>query len=356
MKHFIFTLLAVLLSNAAFAQNQETPNEVKLTTDKSNPHPVNIAFGQTKLSLFGYAQSTYAVENKNHETTNGFEVQRIILMSQLDINKRLGFFIMYDFNSAKLHEYWAKYTFAPGLEIRIGQMKQPFTLENLMPPTLLSVVRMNQSVAYLAGIAGDPCFGNWVGRDAGIMLTGFLLPHNGRHLLQYNLGVFNGAGMNQKENNSQKDVIGMLNYMPTKDITLSSSFILGTGHALVDSPYGAFKAGDNYKRNRWSAGVEAKTKPAYLRGEWLQGNDGGIHSRGGYADAEIHVAKKLDIIADYNYLQKNNDIKASTTHTYTGGLQYWLYKQCRIQTEFSYAKQVDGPASRLWITQFQVAF
>ncbi len=356
MKHFILSLLVVLISTTAFAQNQETTSDIKLTTDKNNPHPLNISFGQTKLSLFGYAQSTYAVENKSHKTTNGFEVQRIILMSQLDINKHLGFFIMYDANSAKLHEYWVKYTFAPELEIRIGQMKQPFTLENLMPPTLLSVVRMNQSVAYLAGIAGDPCFGNWVGRDAGIMLTGSLLPHNGRRLLQYNLGVFNGAGMNQKENNNQKDVIGMLNYMPTKNITLSTSFILGTGHALADNVYGAFKAGDNYKRNRWSAGVEAKTKPAYLRGEWLQGNDGGIHSRGGYADAEIHIAKKLDIIADYNYLQKNNDIKESTTHTYTGGLQYWLYKQCRIQTEFSYAKQVDGPASRLWITQFQVAF
>jgi uncharacterized protein YdeI (BOF family) len=84
MKHFILSLLVVLISTTAFAQNQEATSDIKLTTDKNNPHPLNISFGQTKLSLFGYAQSTYAVENKSHKT------MKKVIMSVCSIAALLG--------------------------------------------------------------------------------------------------------------------------------------------------------------------------------------------------------------------------------------------------------------------------
>lgn len=329
--------------------------EIRLTTDRNSPHPLNMSVGPVKAAFWGYAESTYSVESKDHKTTNEFDIQRIILMTEVDF-RQITFFLMFDANTAKMHEYWAQYAFMPELKVRIGQMKQPFTMESLMVPTMLSVARMNPSVAYFAGIAGNPCYGNFVGRDKGILITGDILKHNNRYLFNYSIGLFNGAGMNQKENNSQKDLVGMLDYKPSANVRLATSFMLGTGHALVDNPYGAFATGDNYCRRRWSIGAEIKTRPVYLRSEWIQGNDGGIHGRGGYADAEVHLAKKLDLILDYDYLQRNNAQASSTTHTYTGGLQYWLYKQCRIQSEFSLTKQIQGPTSRLWITQFQLAF
>jgi len=86
------------------------------------------------------------------------------------------------------------------------------------------------------------------------------------------------------------------------------------------------------------------------------GNDGGIHSTGYYADAELHVAKKFDIVADYDYLKKDNDLDTSVQHNYMIGAQYWIYKSCRILSQFVYKNPKVGENSKMWVTQFQIRF
>jgi hypothetical protein len=208
----------------------------------------------------------------------------------------------------------------------------------------------------MAGIAGDQCNGNHVGRDAGVMLTGEAVKYHSWNLLNYSLGLFNGPGMNQKENNNQKDLIGMFNITPIKGVMLSTSFLLGTGHAEADNAYGAFKAGDNYTRNRWTCGYEVKTKPLYARGEFIIGKDGNIRSHGYYADFEAHILPKLDLVADYDYLKKNNQLDNSETRAYLAGLQYWVYKRCRVLTQYVRTFHKDAPNTTAILTQFQIGF
>lgn len=318
--------------------------------------PLNIIIGPSKLILWGYAQTGYTLSHTNGKTTNALDMTRIILMARGELTKKLSFFIMYDAQRSELHEYYAEYAFSPALKLRIGQYKQPFTLESVTSPTILNNISYDPSVLYMAGIATDMCEGNHVGRDAGIMLTGDVVNYKTWKLLNYSIGVFNGPGMNQKENNTQKDVIGMLNVTPIKGLMLSTSFLLGTGHAQADNPYGAFKKGEDYKRNRWAAGYELKTTPLYARGEYMIGNDGGIHSHGYYADFEFHVLPKFDIVADYDNLKKNNDLDESTQHTYMAGFQYWVYKRCRILTQYVHTQPKTGSITNAWITQFQIGF
>jgi hypothetical protein len=370
---------SVMCSPAAFAAEQ-TPDtvchdkklEVHLTTsttsdkdlkaqraiDGEKPvQPLNIVIGPSRLVLWGYAQTGYTLSHRaGGKTTNALDITRIILMAKGELTKKLSFFIMYDAVKSELHEYYAEYAFADALKLRVGQYKQPFTLESVMSPTILNNISYDLSVLYMAGIATEPCQGNHVGRDAGIMLTGDAVSYKTWKLLNYSIGVFNGPGMNQKENNTQKDVIGMLNVTPLKGLMFSSSFILGTGHAQADSPYGAFKAGEDYKRNRWAAGIELKTVPLYVRSEYMAGNDGGIHSRGYYADVEAHVLPKFDIVADYDYLKKNNDLDGSVVRTYMAGFQYWVYKRCRILSQYVRTQPKTGSFTNAWITQFQIGF
>ena len=279
-------ILACLFSINAAAENEvandsvgkEKTIEVKLTTsttsdkelkaqravDGEKPvQPLNIIIGPSKLTLWGYAQTGYTLKNTAGVTTNALDITRIILMAKGELTKKLSFFIMYDAVKSELHEYYAEYAFSPALKVRIGQYKQPFTLESIISPTILNNISYNNSVLYMAGIATDPCQGNHVGRDAGIMFTGDVVNYKTWKLINYSIGVFNGPGMNKKENNTQKDVIGMLNVTPWQGVMLSTSFLLGTGHAESDSPYGAFVTGDNYKRTRWAIGTEIKTKPLY---------------------------------------------------------------------------------------------
>ena len=375
----LWLILACLFSINVAAENEtvsdsvskEKTIEVKLTTsttsdkelkgqravDGEKPvQPLNIIIGPSKLTLWGYAQTGYTLKKTASETTNALDITRIILMAKGELTKELSFFIMYDAVKSELHEYYAEYAFSPALKVRIGQYKQPFTLESIISPTILNNISYNNSVLYMAGIATDPCQGNHVGRDAGIMFTGDVINYKTWKLVNYSIGVFNGPGMNKKENNTQKDVIGMLNVTPWRGVMLSTSFLLGTGHAESDSPYGAFVTGDNYKRNRWSAGTEIKTKPMYVRSEFMIGNDGGIKSTGYYADFEAHVLPKFDFIADYDYLKKNNDLSSSEIHSFMAGVQYWIYKRCRINTQFERTMPKTGGTTSAWITQFQIGF
>lgn len=329
---------------------------IGLHAEENNVIPT-IQVGKSTLKVMGYAQSTYTVQRQGDVTTNALDMQRFIVMADARITDKISFWLMYDFSSSKMHEYYAQYAFSPALKLRVGQYKQPFTMESLLPPTLISNIGMDESVAFMAGIWGDPCFGaGRVGRDLGVMLTGDLWLKEGKPLVNYSIGLFNGAGMNQKENNNQKDLIGQVNFMPLPKTTFSASFILGTAQAQAPSPYGCFAQGENYKRNRFSVGADHKNRFVNLRSEVMWGNDGGIKSMGWYANAELHLSKRLDLVANYDYLKRNLDLSDSSTHNYIGGLQYWVYKQCCVRSQFVYKDPKAGASTKMWVTQFQIAF
>ena len=342
-------------------------NAAKSLETKAETSSLDFEIGLSKLRLFGYGQMWYDYKRVNQENTNGGEVKRIILMADAQITKQLSFFLMYDAAASELHEYYAQYAFKPWAQLRVGQFKQPFTLESLYSPTYLSTILFDPSVLYLAGIASDPLVGNNVARDMGVMFTGdFWKNKNGRYLMNYSIGVFNGPGMNQKENNSQKDVIGMLKYMPCKNFLIEGSFLVGTGHAQASSVYGRINAGDDYSRHRWNVGIEATFAPFYLRSEYIQGCDGGIHSRGGYVNLLYTPVKKFDIILNWDYLDKNTRLSkkaqadfgkwVTEQHTYTAGAQYWIYKRCRLSAHFVYTRPRVGAITREFISQLQISF
>lgn len=390
MKNKITTLLAALMLSAGtlLANNDNTAQPtteniefgISRTTYEAATMPkadetgapynsLNVEIGLSKLRIFGYAQSTYYYNRANGVDKNALDVQRIILMADAHINKQLSFFLMYDAVKSELHEYYAQYEFAPYAKLRVGQYKQPFTLESTLSPTYMSTIQYDPSVLYLAGIATDPLMGNHVARDAGVMFTGDFLNNGKRNLFNYSIGVFNGPGMNQKENNNQKDVAGMLQYKPTENLLLEGSFLAGTGHALAASPFGAFPQGYNYSRHRWNIGVEAKWSPLYMRAEYIQGYDGGIHSRGGYVNMLCRIFENCDLILNWDNLDKNTRTSreeqaalynasrfVTRINTYTTGLQWWFHKRCRLQGQFIYSDPRVGKPTREFITQLQLVF
>ena len=79
-----------------------------------------------------------------------------------------------------------------------------------------------------------------------------------RDFLQYKVAVMNGQGLNTKDKNSQKDVVGNLMVNPLKWLSVGGSFIRGTGHAIADSEYTGIKVRSEERRvgkecrSRWS--------------------------------------------------------------------------------------------------------
>lgn len=332
--------------------------------------PLNIHIGPSKLTLFGYAQTQFDMTKTGPETKNSFSMTRIILMANAELTRKLSFFLMIDAASTQaakhLHEYYAQYAFMPELKVRVGQFKTPYTLENIISPTLLGNVNINEGTRYMSGIAGDPLYGNYAGRDLGAMITGDAIKaRDGHYYLNYSVGVFNGAGMNLRDNNKHKDVAAKLNVLPTKDITLSGSFIVGKGNAQVSDMFGTIAQGENYTRNRWSVGAEVNWRPLKLRTEYMGGKNGPVKNRAFYAELWCRLYRGLDLVLDYDYLDKNTALSKEArdafplwtrTNNYLVGLQYWVYKKCRISTQYVFSDRNTGPDTKAWITQFQIAF
>ena len=385
----LFIIALPLMALAVEPENETTSNEKKLavgistlnTSDSAvmatKPQegekpvqPLNIHIGPSKLTLFGYAQTQFDMTKIGPETKNSFSMTRIILMAKAELTRKLSFFLMIDAASTQaskhLHEYYAQYAFMPELKVRVGQFKTPYTLENIISPTMLGTVNLNEGTRYMAGIAGDPLYGNYVGRDVGAMVTGDAVKaRDGHYYLNYSVGLFNGAGMNLRDNNKHKDVAAMLNVLPTKNITLSGSFIIGKGNAQADDMFGTIAQGTDYTRNRWSVGAEVKWKPLRLRTEYMGGKNGDIKNRAFYAELWCRLFRNFDMVLDYDYLDKNTALSKDAreampswtrTNNYLVGLQYWVYKACRISTQYIFSDRNIGPDTKMWLTQFQIAF
>ena len=307
-----------------------------------------------RINLQGYAQVGYYYEKEEDgERSNSFEVKRVILMARGEITDRWGCYIMYSMaGTAKILELYTDYRVAPWLTFRLGQFKAPFTIECPVSTCYVELIDCwSLATNYLAGVNGsDPLHGSETARDIGLMASGSFF--DGK--LSYDLALMNGQGINQKDKNNQKDVVGKLTVVPVEGLTLSASFVVGKGHAAgVSDVNPDIAAGDDYRRNRVSAGAWYKCKYFDLRSEYLQGRDGQVDSRGCYATASVHASRRLDIVASVDHLNKNIDGDAKQTNL-VGGLQYWFYPKCRVQCQYTYCAQ--GEDSNRLQAQVQVRF
>ena len=109
---------------------------------------------------------------------------------------------------------WQKFEF---LRIKAGQFKRSFSFENPMHPITQGFMSYSQPISKLVGFSDRTGEHASNGRDIGIQLQGdFLKNAQGRNLLHYQIGVFNGEGINKKDADNRKDVIGGVWVMPVK--------------------------------------------------------------------------------------------------------------------------------------------
>jgi len=321
------------------------------------------------ISFSGFGMATYDVTTVGETTTNSFAVSRVILMANGRMTDWLSFSLMADVAASQasriMHEYYVQFDIAPYLKVRMGQFKVPYTIESVMAPFLIGNINCSESVLYHAAIATDPLLGNTVGRDAGLMLTGDLLKKPHGYMLGYSIGVFNGTGINTRDNNSAKDVIGKLDFRPFEGLLLSASFSAGKSRAIADDPYGTILSGEDYSRRRLSLGAEGRWGPAYLRSEFTCGRNADIHTRGFYAEAWCRVYKGVEVIAGFDFLNKNTSLSEqerlslpfyTRTDNYFGGVQWWFYKFCRLSAQYFYNDRDATPAKKGFIVQAQMVF
>ncbi|MDL2310163.1 OprO/OprP family phosphate-selective porin [Parabacteroides sp. OttesenSCG-928-B22] len=304
-----------------------------------------------RIRISGYGQVGYTFDSQQ-EVNNEFEVKRIVLTTKANVTDQWIFHFVYNFrNGGTLQEFYTDYHIMPGLSLRLGQFKVPYTIENPMSLTIVELINSySQATNYLAGVnSSDLLYGSNGGRDVGVMIYGDFW----KERLSYRIGLFNGQGINTKDKNNQKDWIGSITLKPLKWLSLNGSFMKGKGHAVAASIYNDINVGENYRRDRWSGGIVIQSKRIDFRAEYLKGIDGKVRSEGCYTNITAHLFPKFDVIVSYDYLNKNKKMDARQTN-YIGGIQYFFYPKCRLQAQYIFRHQNEN--SNIIQAQIQVAF
>ena len=349
-----FLLSAALLSGASHVSAQlssdKTPDWMKALT--------------SRIELNGYAQAGYTWTHQDGKNTNTFDVKRTLLWAKAKITDRWSFLFMHDFSSV-VQEFYTDYRFTnnKALTVRFGQFKNGFSLENPLSPTKQELINVySQGVTYLAGCGSDPLFGVNYGRDLGLAVFGMLFNDH----LYYEVELMQGQGINKKDRNNQKDLIGRLDFRPIENLRIVATGQIGRGNAIATSQYVPdIAVGENYVRNRWSGGAEWKShvkgvdywknRCTTVRGELLGGKDGHVNSFGGYLAASVPVCKPLDVVGCVDYFDFNTDAKMRQTNV-TLGVQHWFYRTCRAQLQYTLCSPKHGDTYGTLQAQMQVAF
>lgn len=210
-----------------------------------------------------------------------------------------------------LFSEWQKYKF---FRVKLGQFKRPFTFENPIHPIDQGFMSVSQNVSKLCGFSDRTGEHSSNGRDIGIQLQGDVLKNAaGRELLHYQIGVYNGQGINTKDVDQRKDIIGGIWVMPVKGLRLgvfgwTGSYARRGNYTLVDPSTHApvldagghpqiVKGLQTVEKQRYALSAEYTANDFTFRSEY-------IHSTG-YSFQTTYNTKDDLQKADINYAAGN---------------------------------------------------
>ena len=347
--------------------------EVKPKAEKAeaekNVIPEKPKDGLTMPKISGFVQGMYQanLSDKGDLLDNTLRMRRVRLSVDGNLSKTVSYKIQGDFTrSPMLVDAYVKYKPCREFAIQVGQFKTPFTLESPINPVNLEIFDYGESVQQLVGYK-DVCGVGALGRDLGIMATGSLFPvmnANGYQysIVDYAVGVFNGNGANQLDNNNRKDIVGRLEVHPgLKDLTLSGSYYYG--HYYKDE-------GNNGTRNRWAAGVQYNDGKLVLRGEYIGGKTGLSHtvipedlvyynSNGYYGVVGYNFQageQKIMPVLRYEHFTKDASIEKGGTNWYTVGINYWPLKSVNFKLDYSLVQKEAGDNSHRVVAMVSYKF
>ncbi|MDO4160859.1 MAG: porin [Prevotellaceae bacterium] len=314
-------------------------------------------FSTPKLSGYGIGQYQYSGQEDAESNTFSLRLVRVSLdgtifndfayrvQGQINGNtSTLG-------NSPRLvdaYVEWKKYEF---IKVKFGQFKLPFTFENPMNPIDQGFFNYSQAVLALSNFSDRTGAVSSNGRDIGLQIQGDLLKtSSGRSLLHYQLGVFNGQGINTKDVDNQKDIVGGFWVMPIEGLRIGAfgwtgSYAREGADGLVKVSKERYAISGEYLVNDWtfraeyihSTGFGFKT--TYNEKEDL--SDATINTANGdkadgfYALAIAPVVKKkLYVKARYDMYRSNGEWNSCKT-LYDIGLNYLFNRNVQINASYS---------------------
>ena len=340
------------------------------------------------VKLSGYGMLQYQASWQKGAESNSFNVRMGRISLEGRIAKDFYWKTQLQFNGntsnlgnsprmVDLFAEWQKYSY---FKVKIGQFKNPFTFENPMNPIDQGFMAYSQNVSKLAGFSDRAGEHASNGRDIGLQFQGdFLKNANGRNLLHYQIGVFNGQGINTKDVDQQKNIIGGVWVMPISGMRIGafgwtgSYARKGNWTETVTDPTSDVSPGATKEiehknevrklnQNRYAFSFEYKKDGWTVRSEYIHStgmafaksltNHGDANSKdcnlnesiGNKAQgvyglviapiADLKKGNKIDFKARYDMYQPNGKTDMMKTQ-YEAGFNFHIGKRFTILTEYA---------------------
>lgn len=357
------------------------------------------------VKLSGYGMTQYQYSGQKGKESNSFNIRmgRIALEGRIANDFYWKTQIQFNGNTSDLGSSprmvdlfaeWQKYDF---FKVKIGQFKNPFTFENPMHPIDQGFMGYSQNVSKLAGFSDRAGEHASNGRDIGLQFQGdFLKNANGRNLLHYQIGVFNGQGINTKDVDNQKNVIGGVWVMPVSGMRIGafgwtgSYARKGNWTEIVADPTFSVTPGAtkeithtnevrSLSQNRYAFSFEYKANDWTVRSEYIHStgmafaksitNHGDAASKDCNLNKEIGnkaqgvyglvvapiVSKKLYAKARYDMYEANSKTDMMRTQ-YEVGLNYHINKNFTILSEYAFVNDRASADHNYSMADVEVCF
>jgi hypothetical protein len=337
------TLLLIIVAVAvSFAAEAQTAGEkVK-------------SFANEHLSLSGYLQAGFEWNEALDPNTTFYLKRARVSLTGNFLEEKMDFRLQVDMaGSPKICDLYFRYKPLNELNVQLGQFKLPFAMENeLCGPTTFEFIEYSYLTMYLTRNANKYDGIAATGRDIGAQLYGGFIEREGYNIINYNVGIYNGAGINAKDNNSSKDFVGRLMVKPIKDLSISASYMYTETTILEEEDYIAIneqsrlpelktkKIANHFKAPRWSVGAWYNSRHWVARSEFAQANCGGKLTNTLYALAGYHFEKPWSVVGRYEFIRDeanilNQDNPLNQERITIAGI-YKPYKFLRLQLDASY--------------------
>jgi hypothetical protein len=263
-----------------------------------------------------------------------------------------------------LYAEWRKY---PEFKIRAGQFKRAFTFENPTHPLPQGWRGYADVINNLSGFGDRTGEKSSGGRDIGIQLSGDLFPNaDGRRLFHYQIGVYNGEGVNSKDADNRKDIIGGIWVMPIKGLRIGAFGWTGTKGSIsatqtvtsvletnppVVTTNKVTTTLTSVRKNRYAISAEYSQGEYMFRSEYLHSQGWGAASAGNnvrtidytkgdkadgwYVFGIVPIIKgKLHAKARYQCYRAQKEWDTAKT-SYEAGLNYFFTKNLEMHLEYA---------------------
>ena len=349
-------MINLLISKKVITQHEadsvRAVSTLKAQDEKTKQKKFNLTSGSI-MTLNGYTQVRYQSLQEAGKF-DGFDIRRARLDFKGTITDKWEYRMQAEFaNSVKMMDATIAYKCSGYLKIMAGQTYIPFSLENLTGNTKLETIDRSQVVEALTARTKD-VIGNMNGRDIGIQFSGSFLKIKNRFLVDYALGVFNGAGVNTPDNNEAKDFSARLLFHPIKGLDLGGSVYNGYDNWASGTPALA----NNQVRNRVGGEVAYTLKTLSLRGEYIYGQDGSINRSGYYAQTGYYfIPNKFQLVLKYDTYDADLRKADNISTNYTCGLNWVFNDFTRIQANYTNRHEQGAQVNNDMIAvQLQIGF